>query len=63
MSLPAKTLAIRYKTKVFPTPVSLTRRIVYGAFALFFDAIMTPFLRDSMLLEKMVRTIAPKMSF
>ncbi len=40
MSLPARTLAVRYKTKVFPTPVSPTRKIVYGAFALFFDVMI-----------------------
>jgi len=44
------------KTEDFPTPVSPTRRIVYGAFILFFDILITPFLRDSTSLEKMIRT-------
>jgi hypothetical protein len=58
MSLPRRTLAMNSKTEDFPTPVSPTRTIVYDAFALFFDVVMTPSLRDSTLLEKMVRTIA-----
>jgi len=58
MVLPAKILAMRYRTKVFPTPISPTRMIVYGTFALFFDVVTTPLLRDSTLLEKLVRTIA-----
>ena len=43
------------KTEDFPTPVSPTRRIVYGAFALFFNVLMTPCLRDSMSLVDAVR--------
>ena len=39
------------KTEDFPTPVSPTRRIVYGAFALCFDVLIAPFLRDSTLVE------------
>jgi len=55
MSLPARTLAMSSKTEDFPTPVSPTRRIVYGAFVLFLDMLITPFLRDSMSLEKAIR--------
>ena len=40
----------------FPTPVSPTRRMVYGVISLFFDVLMIPFLRDSTSLENMVRT-------
>ncbi len=40
------------KNEDFPTPVSPTRRIVYGACASFFDVLMKPFLRDSTSLEK-----------
>jgi len=61
MSLPAKTLARNSKTEDFPTPVSPTRRIVYGAFALFFDVLTIPLLRDSTSLDNRVRTIALKM--
>ena len=39
----------------FPTPGSPTRRIVYGAFVLFFDVLMVPFLRDSTSLGNTVR--------
>ena len=35
----------------FPTPVSPMRRMVYGAFASFFDVLMIPCLRLSTLLE------------
>ena len=45
------------KDEDFPTPVSPTRRMVYGAFALFFDVLMT-LLRDSTLLANTVETIA-----
>jgi len=51
------------KTEDFPTPDSPTRRIVYGAFALFFDVLTIPSLRDFTSLEKRVSTIASKMSF
>src|SRR5882757_4036663 len=54
MSSPIRTLAINSKTEDFPTPVSPTRRIVYGAFALFFDVLMIPFLRDSTSLENKI---------
>ena len=40
------------KTEDFPTPVSPTRRMVYGVFVLFFDVLIIPFLRDATLLEK-----------
>jgi len=40
------------KTEDFPTPVSPIRRMVYDAFVLFFDILITPFLRDSTLLER-----------
>ena len=36
------------KTEDFPTPVSPIRKMVYGAFVLFFDVLMIPCLRDSM---------------
>jgi len=49
---------MRYRTKVFPTPISPTRTIVYGTFALFFDVVMMPLLRDATMLEKTVRAIA-----
>ena len=39
------------KTEDFPTPVSPTRRTVYGALALCFDILMVPFLRDSTSVE------------
>ena len=35
------------ETEDLPTPVSPTRRMVYGAFGLSFDVLMVPFLRDS----------------
>ena len=43
------------KAEDFPTPVSPTSRMVYGAFALFFDVLMIPSLRDSRSLEQKVR--------
>ena len=43
-------------TEDFPTPVSPTRRMVYGVFALFLDVLIMPFLRDSMSLENTVKT-------
>ena len=49
------------KTDDFPTPVSPTRRMVYGAFALFFDVLMIPFLRDSTSLENTVGSHGTKM--
>ena len=48
------------KTEDFPTPVSPTRRMVYGAFALCLDVLMVPFLSDSTLLENAVSTSASK---
>ena len=39
------------KTEDFPTPVSPTRRTVYGGVAVLFDVLMTPFLRDCTSLE------------
>ena len=39
------------KSEDFPTPVSPTRRMLYGAFVLLFDALMIPLLRDSTLLK------------
>jgi len=50
------------KSDDFPTPVSPTRRIVYGAFAGPACVLMFPFLRDSTLLENKVRAIAPRVS-
>jgi hypothetical protein len=49
------------KSEDFPTPVSPRRRMVYGLFALFFEVLMIPFLRDSTLLGNLVRTNASKM--
>ena len=45
--------------EVFPTPVPPTRRMVYDA-RLFFDVLMTPFLRDSTSLKNTVTTDALK---
>ena len=45
-----------FKTEDFPTPVILTRGIVYGWFALFSDPLMMPFLRDSTPLGNMIKT-------
>jgi len=53
MSFPRRIFAINSKTEDFPTPVSPTRRMVN---ALFLDVLMTPFLRDSMSLENIVKT-------
>lgn len=44
----------------FPTPISPRRRMVYGAFAVFFEVLMIPFLRDSTSLGSTVRTDASK---
>ena len=60
MSFPIRILAINSKTEDFPTPVSPTRRMVYGAFALFLDVLIIPFLRDSTSLEGTVSTEALK---
>ena len=54
---------MNFKTEDFPTPVSPTRRIVYGAFALFFNALMAPCLRDSMSLRDTVRDHNVQMSW
>jgi hypothetical protein len=62
MSLPASTLAMNSKTEDFPTPVSPTRRMVYGVFALFLDVLMVPFLRDSTSLEDNVKIDLPETS-
>ena len=50
------------KTEDFPTPVSPTRRMVYGIFPRFFDVLMIPFLRDSTSLENIVITGTSEMS-
>src|SRR5258706_5700705 len=60
MSLPVRTLSRNSKNVDFPVPVSTTRRMVYGARALFFDVLMIPFLSDCTSLESTVRTDAPK---
>jgi hypothetical protein len=44
------------KNEDFPTPVSPTRRMVNRTFVSFFDVLMIPSLRASMLLENTVRT-------
>ena len=49
------------KTEDFPTPVSPTRRIVYGACASFFDVLMIALSRDSTSLANMIRIIALRM--
>ena len=46
------------RLRSFQPQSSPTRKIVYGAFALFFDVMITPLLRDSMLLDKTVGTIS-----
>ena len=51
------------KNDDFPTPVSPTRRIVYGVFAGFVRVLMIPYMRDTNLLENQVRAIAPNVSF
>ena len=38
------------KSEDFPTPVSPTSRMLYGAFVFLFDMLMIPFLKDSTLL-------------
>ena len=50
------------KSEDFPAPVSPTRRMVYGLYALFFDVLTIPFLRDSKSLEDTVLTDASEMS-
>ena len=50
------------KTEDFPAPVTPTRRMVYGIFALVFDVLMIPFLRDSTSLENIVITGTSEMS-
>jgi len=50
------------KTDDFPTPVSPTRRMVYGLFAPFFDVLMIPFLRDPTSVENTVITDASETS-
>ena len=55
MSFPIRILAINSRTEDFPTPVSPTSRMVYGLFALFFDVLMIPFLRDSTSLENTIK--------
>jgi hypothetical protein len=62
MSLPIMVFPMSSKNEDFPTPVSPTSRIVYGVFALFFDVLMIPFLRDSTSLENKVRADASKLS-
>jgi len=54
------TLEMNSKIEVFPTPVSPTRRMVYGSFALFFDVLIVPSLRDFTSLGNRVRTDAPE---
>jgi len=46
-----------FKKEDFPTPVSPTRRRVYGPFAPSFDVLMIPLLMESTLLANSVRTI------
>ena len=50
------------KNNDFPTPVSPTRRMVYGARAAFFKVLILPFLRDSTSLENTIRAGATKVS-
>ena len=59
--MPVRTLAMSSKTEDFPTPVSPTRRIVYGVLVLFLDILIKPFFRDSTSLEKTIRTIVSQM--
>ena len=50
------------KTEDFPTPVSPTRRIVYGACASLFDVLIIALLMDSTSLANTIRIIAMKMT-
>ena len=61
-SLPSRTLAMSSKSDGFPTLVSPTIRMVYGAFVLFFRVLVIPCMRDSMLLEVWSINDASKMS-
>ena len=51
------------KTEDLPTPVSPTRRMVYGDFGLSFDVLMVPFLRDSTSLENTGWAHTPNMGW
>ena len=46
---------MNFKSEDFPTPVSPMRRIVYGAFALFFAVLTIPRLRKFTALRRMVQ--------
>ena len=50
------------KTEDFPTPVSPTIRMVYGAPTWFFETLMIPFLSDSTSLRNPSRNDAPNVS-
>ena len=52
---------MNFKSEVFPTPVSPTRRMVYGAFALFFAVLTIPYLRKFTRLRNTVRASTSKM--
>ena len=54
-------MAINFKSEDFPAPVPPTRRIVYDAFALFFNVLTIPCLRKFTSLENTVRIDTPKM--
>ena len=46
---------MNFKSEDFPTPASPTRRMVYGAFALFFVVLTIPCLRKFTALRNMVQ--------
>ena len=60
MSFPRRTLAINFKSEDFPAPGSPTRRIVYAAFALFFNVLTIPCLREFTSLKNAIRMNTPK---
>ena len=60
MPLPRRTLAINFKSEDFPGPVPPTRRMVYDAFALFFNVLTIPCKRKFSSLGNTVRIDPPK---
>ena len=51
---------MNFKNEVFPTPVSPTRRMVYGAFALFLGVLTIPCSRQFTPLRDTIRISTPK---
>ena len=60
MSLPRRTLAINFKNADFSESVSPTRRILYDAFALFFNVLTIQCLREFTSLGNTIRIGTPK---